>query len=296
MTARLIEQPNYAEAANLDQVAFWTSLPDTESLSAPAQALLRETDSDIRERRLESALDASLGLNSTEPDYLPGYIRTTELLIATRRRDHARTLLETMARHQSAYGCGDFSLQLTKLQAHVEHDVNLTLELATRIVEGHERSFLVPYVPAAIEQLLAAERHDEAIDLGTAWAELAPNSPLAISSLVRAYLSKGTGESALKTIRRFKEDHEAARRWPECTVVSALAAIASDDVEPTWAAAGEVCNGLRTRALNYEHVTDLLEFLVPATGSSQRALLLAGLFALNAGDIDEARALFHHPG
>ncbi len=292
MTAPATRHPNYIEAARLDRVAFWSPLPAAGNLSSAAQALVRESDADIRKQRFESALDASFTLNALEPTYLPGYIRSVELLVATLRRDHARTLLDTIIHREQVLDHNDFELELSRLKTHIEPDPDQAYQLAQRLIGDEHDTHLVPYVPAAIELLAEADRLDESVQLAESWVEREPASALALSYLVRTHLKTGDGQAALKTIRNFRDQFDADKIWPENLVVSALASTASDDIEPKWMAAGPVCQALREGKLDYQHVTGLLEFLIPAISSSQRGLLFAGLLATNAGDFQEAQALF----
>jgi tetratricopeptide (TPR) repeat protein len=292
MTVRHAEHPNYVEAAALEQVAFWSPLPSSSELGPLGRQLVRESESNIKRGLLDSALDASLALNAAEPEYIPGFIRTAELLVATSRRDHARRILRSVTRRQSVSETSEFSLEISKVQTHVTLDSELLHSFANQLLERDKPASTEPYVPAAINALVQADRLDESIGLATQWVEVEPQSPLARCYLVRTHLLARDSETALKTIRSFRDEYDADKIWPENIVVSALAAIASENIDPKWLAAGPVCHGLRTGSLNYSHVTAILEFLVPAFESPQRALLFAGLLATNAGDHDEARALF----
>ena len=292
MTARADERTGYSEASRLERVAFWSPLPGTSELSTSAKALIRNSDIDIRQDRLESALDSTLALIAEEPEFIPGFIRTAELLIATRRRDHARRMLRTLRNRQSTIESSDFDLELSKIQAHVDPGIEVIKRFAEQLLEDSQSKDVTPYVPAAINRLVTANRTDEANTLATQWVDRFSGSPLALTYLVWACLASGDSTSALQTIRHFRDEHDADRVWPENIVVSALTAIASPDLEPKWMAAGPVCAGLRNRSLDYRRVTEVLEFLVPAFETPQRALLLAGLIALNAGDRSEAQAIF----
>lgn len=292
MTARAAEHPNYTGAATLERVAFWTPLPASGNLTSAGQQLVRESDANIKQCRLESALDASLELNAIEPEYIPGFVRTSELLIATRRRDHASRMLTSIVKREATVDSDDFELQLSKLQFHLKPDVDIATAFAYQMLDQSSKRQTVPYVPAAIEQLISAGRVEESAVLATLWVEREPQSPLALSYLVRVHLRNGDSGSALQTIRHFRDEYDADKIWPENIAVSALVAIASDDIEPKWMAAGPVCQGLREGKLDYAHVTEILEFLAPAVAAPQRALLYAGVLAINSGDFDEAQAIF----
>jgi tetratricopeptide (TPR) repeat protein len=292
MTAGSNERPGYNEAASLDRVSFWTPLPGSSELSRSGRRLVQESDSNIRNDQLESALDACLALNAEEPDFAPGFIRTIELLLATQRRDHARQLLESARQRENVLERTDYDHELTRVQTHLTADVDLLTTFAQRLLSNGNRAQLTPFLPAAVSGLISADRVDESIELASSWVNVAPRSSLALASLVRAQLSARDGQAALSTIRRFRDEFDADRTWPENIVVSALTAIASPDMEPKWMAAGPVCAGLRNKALDYGHVTDLLEYLVPSFESPQRALLFAGLTAVNAGDLSDAEAIF----
>ncbi len=280
------------DAAALDNIVFLSPLPGVSSLPAHSRSLIRESDSDIKSQRLESALDACLAVNASEPEYVPGFIRTAELLIATRRRDSARRLLKTIQLREDLAGHSAYALELKRIQSHVEKDVEQAFQLAQQLLEDPADRSVIPYVPAAIEELHIAERRDDSLGLALAWVEKEPASPIALCYLVRSYLYRQDGQSASQVIRRYREAFDADRDWPENIVVSALISIASDDIQPKWMTAGHVCAALRSRTVNYDRVSDVLEFLVPAIPSPQRALLYAGLLALNAGDHAEATALF----
>jgi tetratricopeptide (TPR) repeat protein len=292
MAATAVDRPTYSQAARLDRIAFWTPLPETDELSDFAGRLVRESDLDMREGRYESALDAAIALNASAPEFIPGFIRTAELLIATQRKGGARSILQSVIRREELYERDRYELALSKIHAHVVSDADLVYELAHQILSNGNRDLTVPYVPAAIQKLTDQERYTDAIDIANSWTTREPASPLALGFLVRAHLFGNDSSSAFQTIRRFRDDHNADKLWPENIVVSALVAITSNDMEPKWMAAGPVCQALRDGVLNYSHVTDVLEFLVPAVDSSQRALLYAGLLALNAGDREESRAIF----
>ncbi|MEX2425884.1 MAG: tetratricopeptide repeat protein [Thermomicrobiaceae bacterium] len=285
-------RPEFTGAAVLDRVAFWNPLPSTSNLSPAARALLREADANLNSDQLESALDATFGLNAIEPDYVPGFIRAAEILIATNRRDHARRLLRSIKLQQDFHDSDSYDLELSKLQTHVDPDPDRALALAKHILEKGEAGLATPYIPSAIDRLSEAGRLEEAAQLAAQWVDLNSSSPLSISYLVRLQLTAGGSSDALKSIRRFRDAYDADAVWPENIVVSALIAIASDDLEPKWMAAGPVCQGLRTGRLDYKHTIELLEFLGSSIDSQQRALLFAGLLALNANDLDEARAIF----
>jgi tetratricopeptide (TPR) repeat protein len=292
MSSQLVDRPRYHEAANLDRVAFWLNLPGTSELSKAAQRHVRESEHNIRSERHECALDAAIALNAEAPGYLPGFVRTAELLVATRRRDTARQLLETIMRRERIAERNDFELELSKIRVHVERNPDLTRKLAHTIVQCRDTALTVPYVPAALEQLNANERFTDSVELAQEWVKNEPSSPLALSYLIRALLYANEAAAALSALRKFRDGYDADRIWPENIVASALATIASDDIEPKWMAAGPVCHDLRQGTIDYERVKDLLEFLVPAVDSSQRALIFAGLLAVNAGDYEESEALF----
>lgn len=292
MTVHSAEHPNYLEAATLERVSFWTSLPATGELSTPGKSLIRETDADIRQNRLESALDAALALNAVEPGYIPGFIRTAELLVATRRRDHARALLRTISQREELLGSTEFEVELSRIRIHLSPDVDVTAAFAYRLLDHSTGGQAVPYVPAAINQLMSEDRFSDGVALASTWVEREPSSPLALCYLVRAHLQSGNGTAALKTIRHFRDEFDADRVWPENLVVSALASIASSNIDPKWMAAGPVCQGLRSKQLDYTHVTELLEFLGPVVDSPHRALLFAGLLATNANEHVEAQGIF----
>lgn len=279
-------------AAALDNIVLLNPLPEVASLPATSRSLIRESDADIKSGRMESALDAALSINASEPEFVPGFIRTAELMIATRRRDAARRMLRTIQLRQELAENSAFTLELNRIQAHVEPDPDRAQQLAHQILEDPGQRSAIPYVPSAIDQMVSAGRTEEALGLALAWVEGEPGAPLALTHLVRTHLQSGDGESASQVMRRYREEFDADKLWPENIVVSGLVAVASEDIEPRWMAVGPVCAGLRSGTIDYERVTDILEFLVPAIPSPQRALLYAGLLAVNAGDLEEANALF----
>jgi tetratricopeptide (TPR) repeat protein len=292
MSSNAVGYAKISGAAALDNIVFLNPLPDVASLGQSSRSLIRESELDIKARRLESALDASMAVNASEPEYVPGFIRTVELMIATRRRDAARRLLRTIQLREELAERTTFTLELDRIQAHVELDPERAQLLAHQILEDSSARPAVPYVPAAIDQLTTAGNINEALGLALAWVERDPGAPVALAYLVRMHLYRNDGEAALRVIRRYREEFDADRLWPENIVVSALVAVASEDVEPRWMAVGPVCSSLRSGAISYERAADILEFLVPAIYSPQRALLYAGLLAVNAADFDEAIALF----
>jgi tetratricopeptide (TPR) repeat protein len=291
MSGSASEPQNYSDVAALDRIAFWNPLPASSELTPSGRELLRDADTNLRSGRLDSALDSTLGLNAVEPGYIPGFIRTAEILLATNRRDHARRLIDTIGQQQTLTGSDAFELQLSKLRIHVHSDADLALQLANRILLQEDSRFATPYIPAAIDRLAGAERLDEAMELAIAWVAMSPTSPTATVYLVRVHLKAGNGSLALQAIDQFRESCDADSAWPEHIAASALVAIASNDLNPKWVEAGPVCKGIRIGSLAYARVTDLLEFLIPDTGSPHRALLFASLIALNANDYEEALGL-----
>jgi tetratricopeptide (TPR) repeat protein len=292
MSATSASYPKLTEVAALDQIVFLSTLPNFSNLPAQTRSLVREADANIKADHLESALELSLSVNASEPEYVPGYLRTVELLIATRRRDAARDLLRTIRKLEDLADRTTFSLEIERIQAHVDPDTEKAHNLALEILQGGANHPYTPYVPAAIERLSQNEHADDALDLARSWVEKQPDSPVALCYLVRCHLERGDGPSASAVLRRFREQFDADRIWPENIVASALVAVASEGIDPKWMAVGPVCSVLRTASIDYERVTDILEFLVPAIQSPQRALLFAGLLAVNANDFKEANGLF----
>jgi tetratricopeptide (TPR) repeat protein len=292
MAARADNRPSILGVASLDNVSFWIPLPGASDLPDAAQRLVRVAEADIHSRRFESALDATLAVNANAPDFLPGFIRAAELLIATRRRDRAKTLIESIERHEQVFDRDEFELAISRVKVHLGTETDHAYALAHRLLGASTRQAIFPYVPAAVEQLIADQRFEDAAELADTWVSHEPASRLALMYRVRANLLNGKSQEAFKTIRRFRDEYEADRIWPENIVVSALVAVASDQSDPKWVAAGPVCQGIRDGTVDYDQVTEILEFLVPSVSVQSRALIFAGLLAMNAGDKEEAQAIF----
>jgi tetratricopeptide (TPR) repeat protein len=292
MSARAGDRLTYTQAASLDNVNFWASLPGVRDLPDSAQRLVRILDEDLRANRFESALDAALALNAAAPDYIPGFIRTTELLVATRRRDRARAILASIEQHEQISDREDFELAISRIKMHLGTETDQAYALAHRLLGTRDQRMIIPYVPAAVEQLICDQRYPDAVELADTWVKNDPASRPAMMYRIRAQLLAGNNSQALRTVRLFRDEFDADRLWPENIVVSGLLAVAANSAEPKWVAAGPACEGLRSGALNYHDVTEILEFLVSAVPDQSRALLYAGLLAANAGDHEEAQAIF----
>lgn len=291
MDAAQTERNQYLDAARLDQVVFWNPLPLPTDGSEIARRMVRDTDEDIKLKRLESALDYSLAVNALEPSYVAGFVRTCELLIATNRLQHAGKLIRSVESLQSLLGSNGDAVQLARLSAHVDRRTERTVSVARRVLNQETTRLVTPYVPAAINALSAENRSDEAIELARSWVEVAPENPVALGYLIREYLRIGAFQDAGQVLRTFRDEKDADRIWPENLAASALLAIAPQDGSANWRAVGPACQGLRAGSLSYQAVDALLEFLVPALPSPSPGLILAGLLALNANMLDDARTL-----
>jgi tetratricopeptide (TPR) repeat protein len=292
MSARAGDRLTFTEAASLDNVNFWTPLPGVSELPDPAQRLVRISDADIRAGRHESALDATLALNAAAPDFVPGFIRTTELLVATGRKDRARSILSSIDQHEKIVDREEYELAVSRIKMHLGAETDHAYALAHRLLGARDKPSIIPYVPAAVEQLIGDRRYPDAVELTDTWVNNDPSSRLAILYRVRAQLLAGNGAQAVNTIRNFRDEFDADRIWPENIAVSGLIAVTSQSSDPKWMATGPVCQALRSGSIDYQQVTEILEFLVPAVPDQSRALLYAGLLAANAGDRGEAQAIF----
>jgi tetratricopeptide (TPR) repeat protein len=291
MSVHQAAESSFAEVALLSKITFWNPLPITNGLSSESERLIRESNADITAARLESALDGSLALNAVAPNYVPGFIRTTELLFATRRMDQARKLTHTLSRHEALQGDAAFALALAKVLAHIDPSAENILRIASRILDEDSRRLLTPYVPAAIDILASDGRGEEALNLAISWADKARGDALANAYLVREHLRCGSADEAEQTIRQLRGQYDLDRSWPENVIASGIIAISRSDDPTIWQALVPGCQALRAKSLDYAKVHALLEFLVPALDDYRRALIAAGLYSLNAGDMNEARAL-----
>jgi tetratricopeptide (TPR) repeat protein len=284
MTTYNGRQFEYGNAGRLDRVAFWTSLPAHGELDSTARGYLRDSDNDIARGRYESALDRSLAVNAHANDYIPGFVRTAELLVATNRIHRARRLVNTILQHESLIERNEFELELAKLLIHTDPEPKSARTIAEAIIDSGSKRLFEPYVPASIEILTASGEAQVARDLAKRWHDTAPDAPGSNAYYIRELLRSGDHQSAAETLKSFREQNDAERNWPGVSVVSALLPVITPNGSPNWMVLGPVCEQVRARRLDQRQASDVLEFFGPVIQSSSTPQYIRALIAFNAGE------------
>jgi hypothetical protein len=161
VTMHATEQPDLTRLtyAVVEPIAVTQTLNGLNGLDPSVRLLLEEADEDIRAHRFESALDIGLLVSALEPNYLPNYIRSAELLVLTDRLQEARRLTDTIRKLTNVNGGNQYELHLTRVETHLNPSADTLLKFAYYLLESGQHSLLGPYAAAAIDASIAESRH-----------------------------------------------------------------------------------------------------------------------------------------
>ncbi|MEX2315160.1 MAG: hypothetical protein WD628_05530, partial [Thermomicrobiales bacterium] len=224
---------------------FTRPLPGSETQSTAVRRSIEDAERDLDAGRLQSAHDATLYALALAPQFLPIYVRLSELRLAFGDYEGADALIESLRIVLATIG-DDGSWLTQSMRVSLDPDnTDALVQLARSLIAQQGTVQLDPYVPDAIERTLV-EQPEVALDLAREYRRLRPSADDARRLHLRSVVAAGDSEQIrtqlqqdvtaespadlhfLRSSVAYAEGRDAWFQWLERTVVKIL----NGDQEP----------------------------------------------------------------
>jgi len=203
-----------------ESLAFTIPLPGEEELPAEVRELINESAEDLRKGKLQAAHDLCLYALQLAPDFVPLFLRISEIYTAQRLTRRARTQAETLLRLAETSGDQRYLWMIYRVLLHTsENDLTSLRRLVELLIEAGQTDLASFYASKLIQLLDAEGLAEEALGYSVRLCRLIPGDTRAALENVILLLRSGDRGAAVD-------------RWEAAVAAGADAKIAKASMAP----------------------------------------------------------------